>query len=457
MKIRMIFKKKQFILVIILLAISLIGFFVFSRSSKSIEEIPKEKVLYSDDVELEVAKVEPVESRSIELEKVEATFEDGSSSVFGLAKPFRLSVAAEGLGKARFMTMSSDRRVFVADLVDMKLSHEGKVYVLEDFDETTKKFKTKTVYLSGLRGPNSIAFHMDQNGQEWIYIALTKNIIRYPYNPGDMEPPSDPEIIIEFPNQQVPGETSVVWHITRTIEFYNNRLYVSVGSGCNSCEQPEDEKRAMIYSINPDGNDLQIYADGLRNAVGFTWGDGQLYATVNGADHLGPEKPDDMVYKVFEGKHYGWPYCYESNGKVIPDISQVWTKLFSCEQVPLSFAEFGAHSAPLGLEYFTEDAHPILKNTLLIALHGSFDPSIGTGYHIVRVSEDGSIDIFMDGFLVEEGINIGNQVSAIIAHGDEPIESVERLGRPVDILQRDAKSFFFTDDYKGRIYYIYSE
>ncbi|MCH7882905.1 PQQ-dependent sugar dehydrogenase [Patescibacteria group bacterium] len=383
-------------------------------------------------------------------------FEDGTEVMFEVAEDFNISVAAEGLGKARFMAMSPDGRMFVPDLVSMNLSHEGKIYVLENFDEINKRFQTKSTYLSGLRGPNSVAFYTDKNGQEWIYIALTAHIVRYPYSAGDTEPSGDPEIITTFPNKQVPGESSVVWHITRTIKFYDNRLYVSVGSGCNACEQPEDEMRAMIYSINPDGGNKRIYADGLRNTVGFTWAGRELYATANGADHLGPQAPDDGMYKLIEGEYYGWPFCYELNGKIYPDTSRKWTQSFSCAQVPRSFSAFEPHAAPLGIEYFSKDAHSVLKNTFLVALHGSFEPKIGAGYHIVRVSKDGEQEVFMDGFLTEKRPQTGWLISTAYAHSDQPTGDIERFGRPVDILQNDVNSFFFTDDYKGRVYYVYA-
>ena len=446
-------KKRLTIILILLSTIGLVGIFMWLEFSESVKN--NNLIVYN--AEQKEVEAKPVESVPAKLVPATVMFKDNTKSTFQLIEPFRLAVAAEGLGKVRFMAMSSDGRMFVPDLVNLNLSHEGKIYVLENFDETDKRFRTKNVYLSGLRGPNSVAFYIDENGQEWIYIALTANIIRYPYSAGDIKPLADPETITTFPNKQVPGESSVVWHITRTIKFYNNRLYVSVGSGCNACEQPDGEMRAMIYSMNPNGNDKQIYAEGLRNAVGFTWADGELYATVNGADHLGPQIPDDMMYKLIKNKHYGWPYCYESNGRIYPDTSRTWTQSFLCERVPRSFSAFEAHAAPLGIQYFSEDSHPLLKNTFLVALHGSFKTEIGAGYHIIKISKNGEQEIFMDGFLVEKDERSGWFINTAYAHTDQLTGGIERLGRPVDILQNDANSFFFTDDYNGRIYYVYAE
>jgi len=368
------------------------------------------------------------------------TLADGTRTTFAVAEPFDIAVAAEGLGKARFMTRSPDGRIFVPDLVDYNLSREGRILILEDFDPEARVFQKQHTYRAGLRGPNSVAFYTDDTGQQWIYIALTAELIRYPYKAGDTRPQGEPEVIATFPNDQVPGQKSVVWHITRTIEFRGDRLFVSVGSGCNSCEQPTGELRGMIYSLAPDGSDKVVYARGLRNAVGFEWAtlpgssEASLFATENGDDHLGVSAPDDVLYQLTEGEHYGWPYCYESDGAVLPDTSKSWEEPIPCAEVPTSFTAFAPHTAPLGMTYFDE-AHPVLENSFLVALHGSFDQNVKNGYRIVRVSPTGEQAPFIDGFQAADGT---------------------RLARPVDILQHDEDSFFFTDDHTGRVYFVYA-
>lgn len=375
---------------------------------------------------------EQLEHQDISLEEQSVTFADGSEATVRLASDFKLNVAAEELGKARFMTWSPDGRLFVPDLVDYQLSHEGRLFVLEDFNEETGRFETKHTYLSGLRGPNSVAFYTDDSGQQWLYLALTEHLLRYPYNDGDIEPSGEPEVVIEFPNEQSPGEESVVWHITRTILFHNERLYVSVGSGCNSCEQLAGSMRAMIYSMNPDGSDQRVEGEGLRNTVGIEIAEGELYATANGVDHLGPDTPEEMMYKVENGQHYGWPYCYVEDGQNVADTSQVWETPLDCNEVPLPVTTFEARSAPLGLRYFDTNAHPTLADAFLVALHGSFDLSVGAGNEIRRVTLGGRNEIFMDGFL----------------------QNGERIARVVDFLQYSDDSFFFTDDHGGRIFYV---
>ena len=361
------------------------------------------------------------------------TFEDETQATFQVPEEFELAVATEGLGKVRFMSLSPDGRIFVPDLVDYRLSRAGRVLILDNFNEDTKQFETTETYLSGLRGPNSLAFYTDENGQEWLYLALTAHLVRYPYQAGDTEPSGEPEILFEFPNTISETADSVVWHITRTIKFEGDRLYVAIGSGCNSCEQDTDELRAMIASMNPDGSDARVYADGLRNSVDFTFADGTMYTTANGADHL-QLRPNEALYRVVEGQHYGWPYCFIENGVVVDDTTQEWEREFSCDDAPRPLAYFDPRSAPLGVTYFS-DVHDTLLETFLVALHGSFDATVQNGYELVRVTKEGEHEVFMSGFLNEEG---------------------ERVARPVHVLQKDADSFFLTDDHGGRVFYVYA-
>lgn len=413
--------KKIIFGVLVVLALSAGVFVLFSTERSTVVETVTRKLAYTPSVLPELT-----------LSPHTLTFSDGTSATFRLPEGFSISTAAEDLGKARFMAWSPDGRLFVPDLVDYNLSHEGRLFILEDFDEETGQFNTKHTYLTGLRGPNSVAFYTDENGQHWLYLALTAHLLRYPYTEGDTEPSGEPEVVVEFPNQQSPGEVSVVWHITRTIMFHDDRLYVSVGSGCNSCEQLSGSMRAMIYSMNPDGTDQRVEGEGLRNTVGIEMAEGELYATANGVDHLGTDRPDEMMYKVEDGNHYGWPYCYVLDGENVADMSQVWETPLECSEVPLPVTTFDPRSAPLGLTYFA-DAHPALAGSFLVALHGSFEQWIGSGYELIRVSTEGEQELFMDGFLDEEG---------------------NRTARAVDILQHDEDSFFVTDDHGGRIFYI---
>lgn len=351
------------------------------------------------------------------------SLKDGTT--FSLTAPENYSITPvyEGFKRLRFMSLSPDGHLFVTDMYDLSDNTKGKIHVLEDFDPITKKFGSLHTYLENVRNPNSTAFYQDRNNQWWLYVALTDKLIRYKYTAGDVKAPSQFETIVTFPAYGLSYKYGG-WHLTRTIAFHNDKAYVSVGSSCNSCEEIEQE-RASIIEMDPDGSNVRFYAKGLRNSVGIKWIGNDLYATGMGVDHLGPNVPNEGFYKIRPGTHYGWPYCYVSNTKVVEDTSQAWkNKNVACSIVPAPDSEFPAHAAPLGIELF--DA------SFLVALHGSSDRNIGTGYKIVQISENNTVTDLISGFLKDGKV----------------------YGRPVDILKNNESSFFFTDDFKGVLYFV---
>ncbi len=358
---------------------------------------------------------------------------------FSLTLPtgFDIAVVAEGLGRARFMAMSPDDRLFVTDMKDLSDNSQGKIYVFADFNAATKKFGSKTTYLSGLRNPNSVAFYKDSAGVNWLYVALTDKLVRYKYTFGETQPTSAPETLATFPDYGLSYKYGG-WHLTRTVIAHNDKIYVSVGSSCNSCEEKE-EVRASVVEMNPDGSGQKIIAKGLRNAVGVTEKGSDLFVTGMGVDHLGNDRPEETLYKIVEGTNYGWPYCYQYQGAVYADSSKVWKKAIDCTTVPLALATFPAHAAPLGVAYFATGSSvadsSALSKSFLVALHGSSDVSLAHGYRIAQADEHGNTRDFITGFL-KAGV---------------------RYGRPAGILKDSENSFFFTDDFGGVLYYVYKK
>ncbi|MEX0931327.1 MAG: glucose/sorbosone dehydrogenase [Candidatus Paceibacterota bacterium] len=431
---------KKTLSVVLLVAIAIIIVIIFKTDTVEVINNTEDTSPSSSQTETETSEQAVTtglskEDTTLTLTPQTVTFASGDTATLRLPEQFEISVVAENLGKARFMTMSPDNRLFVPDMVDYNLSREGRVLIFENFNEETATFETQTTYLDNLRGPNNVEFYTDAQGNDWLYLTLTEHLVRYPYRAGDTEPSGEPEIIYSFPNEQTEGAEGVVWHITRTIHFHNDTLYVSIGSGCNSCEENPNEDRAVILAMDPDGENARTFAEGIKNGVGIAVVNGTLYATDNGTDHLGDDAPSDLMFAVTENTHYGWPYCYEVNGTKYEDNSQPWIrKNIDCENVPIAFTSFDPHSAPLGFEYFDHpDTHGTLKNFFLVALQGSWNPEIGTGYQLVRVSEEGEKEVFMDGFITTEG---------------------ERIGRPVDVLEYTPHSFFVTDDFNGRMYFV---
>src|ERR1044072_6451357 len=109
------------------------------------------------------------------------TLANGKSFSLNLPEGYEIAVAAQGLKRVRFMTLSPDKRLFVTDMYNLIDNRRGVVYILDDSDRTTLRFKKVTKYMSGLHNPNSVAFYTDRSGTNWFYLALTDRLVRYRY------------------------------------------------------------------------------------------------------------------------------------------------------------------------------------------------------------------------------------------------------------------------------------
>src|SRR6476619_5844539 len=260
------------------------------------------------------------------------TLASGKSYTLNLADGYEINVAAEGLKRVRFMSRAPDDRIFVTDMFNLTDNKKGVVYILDEFDKSTKRFKKVIPYLTNLRNPNSVAFYTDEDGRDWFYLALTDRLVRYRYEKGANKPAGQPETLATFPDYGL-GYKYGGWHLTRTIAVGNSgKIYIAVGSSCNACEEKE-EVRATIIEMDPDGKNRRYFARGLRNAVGLKWNNGRLWATNMGADHLGQNRPADTMIDLKEGANYGWPYCFQSGTRIYVDPNlNPRGRIFNCRR-----------------------------------------------------------------------------------------------------------------------------
>ncbi|MFQ5975270.1 MAG: PQQ-dependent sugar dehydrogenase [Candidatus Hydrothermarchaeales archaeon] len=329
-----------------------------------------------------------------------------------LPEGFKISVFASGVKGARFMAIDSKGDLYLSQ------TREGKITVLPDKDRDSVADETIT-FAKGLNQPHGLAFY-----NNYLYVAETDGIVRLK--------DEDKDLNAEIKEEMVTGIPSGSGHFTRTLGFGpDNKIYLSVGSSCNVCE--DDPRRAAILQFSTDGSDEKIYASGLRNSVGFVWHPitKEMWATDNGRDWLGDDLPPDEINIIKGGRHYGWPYCY---GKKILDPE--YDKEDFCTTTEPSKVDLQAHSAPLGLRFYTGDQFPEeYKNNLFVAYHGSWNRETPTGYKIVRIrfkDNEPIIEDFATGWLIEE----------------------KKWGRPVDVIVAPDGSLFISDDYAGIVYKI---
>ena len=315
------------------------------------------------------------------------------------------------------MTLGPDGYLHVAE------RGAGRIVRLPDRDGDGVADDVEVV-AEGLRAPSSIAFYRDGS----LYVGETTRVLCLSGLDEDGVFQERETVVDGLPDGG---------HSTRTVLFSPDwvSLFVSVGSSCNVCLE-RDERRAAIVHYNPDGSGEEIHARGLRNAVGITFRPGteELWATNNGRDWLGDDLPPETIYAVHQGDDAGWPRCHA--GRI---VDPGYGEPASCEGVAAPAVEMQAHSAPLGLTFYTGPQFPEgYQGDLFVAFHGSWNRSVPTGYKVVHVpmenGEPGPVYDFATGWLREDG---------------------SRWGRPVDVLTGSDGSLFVSDDEGGVIYRIF--
>jgi len=302
----------------------------------------------------------------------------------------------------------------------------GTVTALPDLQHSGRASGEVTV-LKDLNGPHGIAFH---NGH--LYIAEVKRLVRYDWDEAHLGA-ANPVVIARLPES---GE-----HMTRTILFAHGKLYVSAGASCNVCTE-SDPRRAAVSEMNEDGSDAHVFASGLRNAVGLTFNErtDTIWATDNGRDWLGDDLPPDEIDDLGpSGGDFGWPYCY---GDRAPDASFGGTQERCRNTVPPR-VELQAHSAPLGLVFYTGQMFPFeYHGDLFVAFHGSWNRSVPTGYKVIRVKmndhgEPERVEDFITGWLPPGETRTGKW-----------------MGRPVGLAVGSDGSLYISDDGSGSVYRV---
>jgi glucose/arabinose dehydrogenase len=184
-----------------------------------------------------------------------------------------------------------------------------------------------------------------------------------------------------------------------------------------------------------DGSDGEIYATGLRNAVGFDWHPetGQLWATDNGRDLLGDDFPPCEFNRVERGAFYGWPFA---NGNNVPDPDLGQGRGAEIARAIPPAVGFVAHTAPLGMTFYRGSAFPErYRGAAFVAQHGSWNRTTKSGYRVVLLE-------WVDGQIRESDFATGWEL-------DEDV-----IGRPVDLVEGPDGSLYVSDDYTGAIYRI---
>jgi glucose/arabinose dehydrogenase len=358
---------------------------------------------------------------------------------------FEVNEFASGLSHPRLIRVAPNGDVFAAE------SKAGRIRVLRPNGERSAQ---TTVFAAGLYGPFGIAFYPLGPDPERVYVGNTDSVVRFPYRNGDLEARGPAETIVPY--------LPVGGHRTRDVAFSpdGRTMYVSVGSGTNVGEDMEKLKgaalqawqsayplgaawgretdRADVLAFDPQGQNVGIFATGIRNCVGMAVdpSNGTLWCSTNERDGLGDNLPPDYITRVREGAFYGWPWYYIGANEdprhqdERPDLK---------DKITIPDVLIQAHSASLEMTFYEATQFPAdYRGNIFAAEHGSWNRSKRTGYKIIRVivkegAPTGEYDDFATGFVVNDS---------------------EVWGRPVGVAVDKDGALLVSEDASGTIWRI---
>ncbi|MBF8965664.1 sorbosone dehydrogenase family protein [Pontibacter sp. FD36] len=332
---------------------------------------------------------------------------------------FQITKFAENLNKPRMIAVSNDGVVYVTD------RDKGTVTMIRDTNKDGKADEQKVVatkeHMHGI---------VIKDNQVWL--ATIKEL--YTANINKDGSLSELQMLLD----DLPDGGQ---HPNRTLRIgQDNKLYISIGSTCNSCDEPNKE-HATILQADLDGKNRKVYAKGLRNTLGFDWHPqtGEMFGMDHGIDWLGDDEQREELNKIEEGADYGWPYIYgegkENPGDQPEDMSYEEYK----KKTKYPLLTYTAHASGLDMIFYKGTQFPKeYAGDAFVAFHGSWNRSKPAGYKVSRIRfENGQPKEFVDfvtGFLVDD--------------------NKSQFGRVVGVATHTDGSLLVTDDSNGVVYRI---
>ena len=350
------------------------------------------------------------------------------ASAVPLAPPgFKVELFAKGFNGPRVLRVAPNGDIFVAE------TRSGRIRVLRAVDGASKPSATE-VFASGLNRPFGIAFFPAGADPQWVYVANTDSVVRFPYHVGDLEASGPAKVVV--------AKLPTGGHATRDIVFTDNaRMLVSVGSSSNVGEgmgrspggleargarEPPgaawgyETDRAAVLSFDPDGKNQKLFATGIRNCVGLAvQANGTPWCSTNERDGLGDDLVPDYVTRIRENAFYGWPWYYIGGHE---DPRRAGERPDLRDRVTIPDVLLQAHSASLGMTFYQGSNFPAeYRGDGFAAEHGSWNRSKRTGYKVIRIrlkdgEPTGEYEDFVTGFVVNNDQVWGRPVGVAVAH-----------------------------------------
>jgi len=330
-------------------------------------------------------------------------------------------------------------------------SRAGRVSVLRPDGGVAAK---KSVFASGLNYPFGVAFYPPGAEPQWVYVAETGAVVRFPYRSGDLASRGEPEMVV--PQLPTGG------HATRDVAFLPDgaTMYVSVGSGSNDAEgmgrlsgtslqnfiadHPlgatwgNETDRADVLTFDPQGKHKQIFA--TRHPQLRRHG-GRAGRHTMVLDQRARRSRQRLAARLHHPRarraFYGWPWYY-IGGNEDPHHRGERPDLKDKVAIPDVLIE--AHSASLGMTIYDGSQFPAdYRGNIFAAQHGSWSRSKRTGYKIIRLimkdgAPTGEYEDFVTGFVINDttvwGRPVGKDGALLISEdGSGTIWRVSYSGR----------------------------
>jgi glucose/arabinose dehydrogenase len=310
---------------------------------------------------------------------------------------FRVSVFARDLENPRGMAAAASGDVYVAE------REAGRVRLLRDTDGDGRADVSTVVAEGigeGMEGVHGLAI---RDGR--LYMVTVNEL----YSAPVMADGALGERTLHIDDLPDGGQ-----HPNRTLAWGpDGFLYVSVGSQTNGVPEPDDRTATMLR-VNPENWEYEIFAEGLRNTIGFGWHpvSGNLYGLDHNTDHRGDDWPPEEVNQIIEGRHYGWPFCggdREVDWHVAPNPDGDEPRQQFCARTEPPVLTYIAHAAPMQMVYYTGDQFPAeYRNDAFVTMRGSWNRNPPIGYEVVRIrfnaqGQPTAMEPFISGWLIENG------------------------------------------------------
>jgi glucose/arabinose dehydrogenase len=347
---------------------------------------------------------------------------------------FKVELYADGFVNGRLLRTAPNGDIFMADNL------AGEVIVLRGVGPDGKAKRIKR-FATDLTLPFGIAFYPAGPDPQWVYVANTDSVVRYPYRTGDMVARGAAETVIA----SMPGYARLHGggHWTHDIVFSKDgkHMFVSIGSRTNVEDtdgNPADVRRADVLEYTPSGSFEKIYASGIRNCVGEAINPitGELWCSTNERDGLGDNLVPDYITHLEEDGFYGWPWFY-MGGHQDPRHKGKHPELQAKVLTPDVLLQ--PHFASLEMLFYSGSEFPErYRERGFAAEHGSWNRESRAGYEVISFPTvnghaTGEYEDFLTGFVLPNG---------------------DVWGRPVGVTTGLDGSLFVSDDGSNSIWHI---